>query len=273
MILSAARLQGEYLDRIIHQVDYDGADVHDVLSAVTKEIGLKQAVDPDVHGNVTLHLRDTPSVAIIRKITDQIGAICFLRDGKLVVEHTPKYVPNLEGQTGTSDLTRIDIRDAIKSLCRGAKVDYSIDAYISGPSNIVIPEGNTGQVLATLVHTYGYQAQWNRGTVLEIIPEACKEPIQLVLNGLFSQLNAKYQIDDSAVPFLGHAIDVHSLKGKFEVTLANVLSEAGLTYRYEGGSFTILKDSKSKLSSEQHLVLSGLPSKQLAYSAIKSEQR
>jgi len=133
-------------------VQADGADVRDLLAAITAKAGLELILDPDVSGRVTLTVDDVPVEEALDAILSQAGFHYRLRDGLLRVFgdglqtriFTVDYIMGV--RTGTTRLSA-----SSGGMQRGSDASSGSSESSSGESRVSIDSEIASDLWAELV--------------------------------------------------------------------------------------------------------------------------
>ena len=116
-------------------IDFEDADVREVLRAVGATYNLSIVVDPSVSGQVTVHVEDVPVIEGLESIVYGNGLRLEWRDGIGYV--SPGNIGEkaeivVENGLLTADLINADVRAVVQEIARSAAINVAMDSGVTG---------------------------------------------------------------------------------------------------------------------------------------------
>lgn len=116
-------------------IDFEDADVREVLRAIGATYNLSIVVDPSVSGHVTVHVEDVPVIEGLESVVYGNGLRLEWRDdiGYVFPGNVGEKAEILvEKGLLTADLNNADVRAVVQEVARSARLNIAMDSGVTG---------------------------------------------------------------------------------------------------------------------------------------------
>ncbi len=260
-------------------VDFESAEIKDVLRAVGATYGFSIVVDPTVSGDVTVHIEDVPIVDGLESIVYGNGFRLEWRDGIAYVgpgNSGEKVNIEVVGGLLTADLSNADVRVVVQEVARNAGFSVILDAgvegtltgYISGLPPLAALEGLLRANGFTLRQEGGLYRVRSRGG------QGPKAPASYALD--ISVQDSLVYMDVESADLAGVLREIAMQSGVNLVTYGSVAGEVSArvdSVSVEGALAILLQGSRYSYKRDREIFLIGDASPQSPAAQILSETR
>ena len=244
--------QGDFFVEDIFQVDYENADVGQVLKFLFKGVNAQYRIDPDVHGTITLHLKKTPYPEVLKKILTQAHAYSVFEDQVFYVEHGPEPPAEskiLARRLPTFDFIKTNNFEAIKEVFKAAKVESKLGNFYWEKVGRKLPSGTLKEDLDLIFSNRNLAYRYVRGyfevneeppkiqdDLLDtILPEVefFNVDVREALRQLLKKTGANYTVD----PEIQGKLMLRLTNVSYEQAIQFICTSVHATYSYRNKTF------------------------------------